>query len=269
MALTFDPTVLYSFVTQYVQTSGTIRLYAGPVPATADEALTNQVLLATWNYTTRSGGTVHPITISVPTAGQVVDVVASGTATFFRMADTAGPQYMQRQGVVGLPGSGADMIINQVVFTAGDTVALDSAAFSILTQPAGTAILSDRAKQQAAQYSSASAAGQTSRVWRINIYDDSTLLVSVLSTGLAQAAISGGTAELSATFPANNIAVATGTANRFEMYRGDPSPGTFRLTLSGTVGLPSASPAPDMIMDNLNIVAGDNIRVAACKFIWS
>lgn len=107
--------------------AGTINIYAGTQPATADTALAGNTLLATLTmadpaFTAAAAGTL--------TADADPDLsttaVATGTATFARVADSAGVTVFD--GTVGT--TGADFTIASTAITVGQTVTVTTGTIS-------------------------------------------------------------------------------------------------------------------------------------------
>jgi hypothetical protein len=119
-----------------------IRLYSGPEPSTADEALGgSNVLLctikpATGNFnfdSTAANGVVTKVPSDVLTGTNV----ASGTATFYRHvlpadAGTASSTAVRIQGNIGL--AGTDMELSDTNLVNGAIQKLDYYSFSMLAQ---------------------------------------------------------------------------------------------------------------------------------------
>ena len=106
-----------------------IKVYAGTAPASADDAIGAATLLCTISVDgTGTGGTFEVVpasgTISKDTSEiWTGDVVANGTASFFRMLTTAddnsySTSAVRMQGTVGLVG--ADLNFSSVSLTIGD-----------------------------------------------------------------------------------------------------------------------------------------------------
>ena len=106
--------------------SGTIAIYAGAQPATADTALTGQTLLVTLTFSSTafgapSGGVITANTIGTATA------VASGTATFARIFKSdATTVVMDVQ--VGISGAGINF--NSTAFVDGAPQSISSLTYS-------------------------------------------------------------------------------------------------------------------------------------------
>lgn len=113
-----------------------IRIYSGTAPSNADAALSGNTVLAelTMAATPFSGftdtGTAARATAGAITADSSAD--ATGTATFFRILDSAGTT-TKAQGTVGT--SNADLVLNTVSITAGSTVSITSATIDLPEGP--------------------------------------------------------------------------------------------------------------------------------------
>lgn len=109
-----------------------IRIYSGTAPANAAAALSGNTQLAqlTMAATPFSGftdtGTAGRATAGTITADSSAD--ATGTATFFRILDSAGTT-VKAQGSVGTASS--DLILNTTSITLGSTVSITSATFDL------------------------------------------------------------------------------------------------------------------------------------------
>lgn len=109
-----------------------IRIYSGTPPANAAAALSGNTQLAelTMAATPFSGftdtGSAGRATAAAITADSSAD--ATGTASFFRILDSAGTT-VKAQGSVGT--SAADLILNTTSITLGSTVSITSATFDL------------------------------------------------------------------------------------------------------------------------------------------
>lgn len=110
-------------------TPGTLRIYAGAVPPDLATAPTGALLAAAQMG---PGGAVNPFTATNTTtlvsAGFALPwtgtIVATGTAAYFRVYDGAGAAVLQ--GSVGISGSGAELILTSLTFTAGGAFTVSS-----------------------------------------------------------------------------------------------------------------------------------------------
>ena len=104
--------------------AGRLRIYDGSRPATADTAITGQVLLAELTFTAVSfpaaSGTPGTMTADTITDDSSAD--ATSTATWFRVVDDSTGVVMD--GDVGL--SGADLNLNSVEIATGIRVSVSS-----------------------------------------------------------------------------------------------------------------------------------------------
>lgn len=101
--------------------SGKLRVYDGSQPATADTAITSQVLLAelTMNATAFGAAVAGVATANAITQDSAAD--ATGTATWFRVWKSDGTTACW-DGSVGA--ASADLILNAVAIVAGAAVAV-------------------------------------------------------------------------------------------------------------------------------------------------
>lgn len=102
--------------------SGFLRIYdaTGGVPATADTAITTQVLLAELALSATAFGASSNGVITANAISDDTSANATGTAAFFRLVTSGGVSKVQ--GTVGT--SATDLILNTVSITAGDTVSV-------------------------------------------------------------------------------------------------------------------------------------------------
>jgi hypothetical protein len=110
--------------------AASLRIYDGSVPATADTAISTQVLLAQLAMSDPAFGAASN---GVATASAISDDAsadATGTATFFRILDSNGTVIIQ--GTVGTATS--DLVLNTTSIVAGATVSVTSLTY---TQPKG------------------------------------------------------------------------------------------------------------------------------------
>ena len=107
--------------------SGKLRIYSGSVPADADAALGGATLLAelTLNATAFPAASSGVLTANAITAGTAG---ATGTASFFRILDSAGSTVLA-QGAVAT--SGAQLTLPTVSITSGITVSASSLTVTI------------------------------------------------------------------------------------------------------------------------------------------
>jgi hypothetical protein len=111
--------------------AGRIRVYSGTEPTTSDTALSGNTLLAEFSFgspafnASTTSGADRGITA---TAIASTTAVADGTATFFRVWDTAGtvPYY---QGTVGTSGQQLNLSATNIV--TGGTVTISSLSITM------------------------------------------------------------------------------------------------------------------------------------------
>jgi hypothetical protein len=103
--------------------SGFLRIYDGTKPATADTAVTSQVLLAelTMNATAFGAAVAGVATANAVT--QDASANNTGTATWFRVWKSNGTSPLW-DGTVGI--SGTDLVLNSVAISSGAAVSITS-----------------------------------------------------------------------------------------------------------------------------------------------
>lgn len=103
--------------------AGTIKVYNGTQPTTANDAITSQTLLATLTFSdpcgTTSSGT---LTMSAITQDSSAD--ATGTATWARIADSTGATVFDVD--VTVTGAGGSLQFNTTNFVIGGPVLISS-----------------------------------------------------------------------------------------------------------------------------------------------
>ncbi len=104
-------------ITACIGAGGKICLFDGPVPATVDDPLSGNTMLAEMQL---SSPFAHAATGGVLTADPIADGsgLATGTATFYRICDAGGVFFLQ--GTVGE--TSGDAIINQTAIVTGGLV---------------------------------------------------------------------------------------------------------------------------------------------------
>lgn len=112
---------------------GTLKIYDGTRPANANTAVTTQVLLAQLTYADPAFGAAAAGVATANAIDSDASADDSGTASWFRSEDSDSNTVMD--GDVGLSGSGANLILDSVSITAGQTVSVTSLTY---TQPDGT-----------------------------------------------------------------------------------------------------------------------------------
>ncbi len=110
-------------ITSRAGASAKLRIYSGTQPATADTALSGQTLLAdlTCNATFAPSASGGVLTLNAITQDSSAD--ASGTASFFRLWNSA-VTVIVCDGSVST--SAADLNLNSTTITAGNPVAVSS-----------------------------------------------------------------------------------------------------------------------------------------------
>lgn len=114
---------------------GYLRIYSGGQPATADTAVTDQVLLAELRFATvsapaASGGVLTFAALAPATA------VASGTAAWFRCLSADGTTVVF-DGTVGGSGDGANLTLNTTTITLGGLIGVSSADYTVAASSPG------------------------------------------------------------------------------------------------------------------------------------
>lgn len=109
--------------------AGTIKIYTGSQPATADTALGAQTLLVTITLSATAFGSASNGVATLAGTPLSGTAVASGTAAWFRMANGSGTTIMD--GTVGT--SSSDIIVNTTTIASGNTVTVSSGT---VTMPA-------------------------------------------------------------------------------------------------------------------------------------
>ena len=110
---------------------GSIKIYSGSVPASCDEAISGQTLLAQLSLSaTAFGGAADGTAKATATAAAISDDTSAddtGTASFFRACRNDGTAIIQ--GSVGT--SGCDLNLNSTSIAAGATVSISSWTVSV------------------------------------------------------------------------------------------------------------------------------------------
>ena len=113
-----------------------LRIYSGTPPANADAALSGNTQLAELTMAATpiasysDTGTAARATLGTITADTSAD--ATGTATFFRILDSAGTT-VKAQGTVGT--ASADLILNTTSITMGSTVSVTAGTIDLPEGP--------------------------------------------------------------------------------------------------------------------------------------
>lgn len=105
---------------------GTIKIYTGTQPATADTAIGAQVLLATLTFGTPAFGSAAAGVATANAITQDSSADATGTATWFRVATSGAATTFD--GEVGT--SGADLNFNSVSFVTGAAVSITAFTYT-------------------------------------------------------------------------------------------------------------------------------------------
>lgn len=111
--------------------AGTLIIYSGTEPATANTALSGNTVLATLIFSdpafpAASSGVATANAITADTSAD-----ATGTATFFRIQDSN--SVVRAQGTVGT--SGQQLNLNSVAITTGVQVSISSLTFTVPLSP--------------------------------------------------------------------------------------------------------------------------------------
>ncbi|HEY8861005.1 MAG TPA: hypothetical protein VIN37_02780 [Candidatus Limnocylindria bacterium] len=112
-----------------ISNSGFVKIYdaTGGVPATADTALTTQVLLATLTLNADAFPAAVNGLLTANAITQDSSADATGTAAFFRVTKSDGTVLWQ--GTCGT--AAADMILNSVAISAGAAVQVSSLTYTV------------------------------------------------------------------------------------------------------------------------------------------
>jgi hypothetical protein len=111
--------------------NGTIKLYSGTRPATADTALSGNTLLATGTFGATAFGAASAGAAVANAITQESNAPAGGTATFARLSTSGAAAVAD----VSVGTSGTELIINSTTIVAGLIVTFNSLTY---TQPDGT-----------------------------------------------------------------------------------------------------------------------------------
>ncbi len=108
-----------------------LRIYDGVVPANADTALSGNNLLATL---TLAATPVASVATGTATLGAIGSAAAAltGTASFWRIYDSAGSPACQFQGEVTATGGGGSMLLATVSIVAAATISCSAATISLI-----------------------------------------------------------------------------------------------------------------------------------------
>jgi hypothetical protein len=109
--------------------NGVMKVYSGSPPAEVGGALTTQVKLADLPFSTPAFGNSS---VGTATANAITDdsnINATGTATWLRLEDDFGQIICDM--TIGISGSGADIIVNEVNLEEGGTFGITSMTFTV------------------------------------------------------------------------------------------------------------------------------------------
>ncbi|MFF8831372.1 hypothetical protein [Streptomyces sp. NPDC015131] len=106
--------------------AGTIKIYTGSQPATANDAETG-TLLATFTLSDPSYGAASSGVITLAGTPKTVAAAATGTAGWFRVEDSTGANVYD--GAVGT--SGAELNLNTTALNSGVNVTITSGTFTM------------------------------------------------------------------------------------------------------------------------------------------
>jgi hypothetical protein len=107
--------------------SGTLVIYNGTVPASADAALSGNTVLASLAMAATAFGAASAGVATAATITTDSSADATGTATFFRVLETGG-SLVVFQGTVGT--SGAELNLSSVSIVATGTVSVSSLTYT-------------------------------------------------------------------------------------------------------------------------------------------
>lgn len=100
---------------------GTLVIYNGSAPAGPNEGLSGNTALATFTFSASGAqGTPSSGSMTLAFSALTVAAAASGTASFFRIANSSATALIQ--GTMGT--SGADWNLSSLVITSGDNVTI-------------------------------------------------------------------------------------------------------------------------------------------------
>lgn len=103
--------------------NGTLKLYAGSVPADANTALSGQTVLGTLNFGATAFAAASGGSMSANAITQDSSADATGTAAFYRAFKSDGTTVIE-QGTIGT--SGADLNLNTTSIVAGGPIQVTS-----------------------------------------------------------------------------------------------------------------------------------------------
>ncbi len=108
--------------------AGTLKIYDGAQPANPGTAITTQNLLATLTFSDPAFGAAASGVATASAITSDTDVDATGTAAWFRIADSDGNAIVD--GTVGT--SGSDINLDVVAFLLGGTAAISSLTITVV-----------------------------------------------------------------------------------------------------------------------------------------
>jgi hypothetical protein len=111
--------------------SGSLRIYSGTMPTTADTALSGNTLLSTLPMAATAFGAANTST-GVATAAAITsdtNAAATGTATFFRVLETGGTVVVF-QGTVTVTGGGGELQLSSTSIVATGTVSVTGLTYT-------------------------------------------------------------------------------------------------------------------------------------------
>jgi hypothetical protein len=112
--------------------AGTIKIYSGTQPATADTALSGNTLLATFTLDDPSFGAASSGVVTLAGTPRTTTGAAAGTATFARVADNSGDTVFDCD--VSGTGGGGTLQLNTTTVSVGVNLSITSGT---VTMPAG------------------------------------------------------------------------------------------------------------------------------------
>lgn len=107
--------------------AGTIKIYTGTRPATG-AGLSGNTLLGTLTFSDPSAAAASGGVLTFSSITSDTSADATGTATWARVADSAGTFVMDMS--VGAVGSGADIELTDVAIVSGGTIAISTATIT-------------------------------------------------------------------------------------------------------------------------------------------
>lgn len=111
--------------------AGTLKIYTGTIPANADTAIGAQVLLATLTFTDPAAGAASASTLTFSAITQDSSADATGTATWARIADSAGATVFDCS--VSATGGGGVIELNTTSIVSGGPVSITGGTLTAAT----------------------------------------------------------------------------------------------------------------------------------------